>query len=202
MLSGDVHHAYLAEVAFRQSAGARAAVYQATCSPFRNGLTSRERRMVRLASLPLGPDDRHVLCRSAGVPPARIRWRIDEGPWFDNQVATLDLDGPSAHFRLEKTHPDDWREATLHDVCRASAALISRLPELYSASTPHLRGRFFLTGGTVARGDVRIAVTLACEDCKRRNYQTKKSKRNNPDRIELRKYCRWCGKHTPHKETR
>jgi len=56
--------------------------------------------------------------------------------------------------------------------------------------------------GAMARGDVRIAVTLACEECKRRNYQTEKSKRNNPDRVEFRKYCRWCGKHTPHKETR
>ena len=55
---------------------------------------------------------------------------------------------------------------------------------------------------TMARGDVRIAVTLACEECKRRNYQTEKSKRNHPDRIEFRKYCRWCGRHTPHKETR
>ena len=54
----------------------------------------------------------------------------------------------------------------------------------------------------MARGDVRIAVTLACEDCKRRNYQTEKSKRNDPERIELRKYCRWCGHHTAHKETR
>ena len=57
-------------------------------------------------------------------------------------------------------------------------------------------------GEAMARGDVRIAVTLACEDCKRRNYQTNKSKRNNPDRIELRKYCRWCRSHTAHKETR
>jgi large subunit ribosomal protein L33 len=54
----------------------------------------------------------------------------------------------------------------------------------------------------MARGDVRIAVTLACEECKRRNYQTNKSKRNNPDRITLRKYCRWCRCHTSHKETR
>ena len=54
----------------------------------------------------------------------------------------------------------------------------------------------------MARGDVRIAVTLACEDCKRRNYQTNKSKRNTPDRITLRKYCRWCRTHTSHKETR
>jgi large subunit ribosomal protein L33 len=57
-------------------------------------------------------------------------------------------------------------------------------------------------GKAMARGDVRIAITLACEDCKRRNYQTNKSKRNNPDRVTLRKYCRWCRKHTSHKETR
>jgi large subunit ribosomal protein L33 len=50
--------------------------------------------------------------------------------------------------------------------------------------------------------DVRIGVTLACEECKRRNYQTNKSRRNSPDRIEMRKYCRWCARHTPHKETR
>jgi large subunit ribosomal protein L33 len=70
---------------------------------------------------------------------------------------------------------------------------------------------FFLSGRAwsgadseeqMARGEVRIAVTLACEECKRRNYQTNKSRRNTPDRIELRKYCRWCGQHTPHKETR
>src|SRR5207247_1834453 len=38
----------------------------------------------------------------------------------------------------------------------------------------------------MARGEVRIAVTLACEECKRRNYQTNKSRRNTPDRVELR----------------
>lgn len=54
----------------------------------------------------------------------------------------------------------------------------------------------------MARGDVRIAVTLACDECKRRNYQSQKSKRNHPGRIELSKYCRWCSRHTPHRETR
>jgi large subunit ribosomal protein L33 len=58
------------------------------------------------------------------------------------------------------------------------------------------------TPTAMARGDVRIAVTLACEECKRRNYQTNKSKRNNPDRISMRKYCRWCRRHTSHRETR
>jgi large subunit ribosomal protein L33 len=54
----------------------------------------------------------------------------------------------------------------------------------------------------MARGDVRIGVTLACEECRRRNYETNKSRRNTPDRVELRKFCPWCGRHTPHKETR
>ena len=40
---------------------------------------------------------------------------------------------------------------------------------------------------------VRVAITLACTECKRRNYQTQKSKRNSPDRVEFKKYCRWCG---------
>ena len=53
----------------------------------------------------------------------------------------------------------------------------------------------------MATGVINV-ITLACNDCKRRNYQSSKSKRNTPDRIELRKYCRWCGSHTMHKETR
>jgi large subunit ribosomal protein L33 len=57
-------------------------------------------------------------------------------------------------------------------------------------------------GTAMARSTVRTKVTLACETCKHRNYETMKNKRNNPDRIEFSKYCRWCSKHTPHKETR
>jgi large subunit ribosomal protein L33 len=48
----------------------------------------------------------------------------------------------------------------------------------------------------------REIITLACSNCKRRNYTTMKSKKNDPDRIELSKYCRWCKKHTAHRETR
>jgi large subunit ribosomal protein L33 len=49
---------------------------------------------------------------------------------------------------------------------------------------------------------MRDQVTLACNDCKRRNYITKKNKRLHPDRMESRKYCAACRKHTTHKETR
>ena len=49
---------------------------------------------------------------------------------------------------------------------------------------------------------MRTLVTLACTECKRRNYTTTKNKQNNPERIEYKKYCKWCQTHTVHKETR
>ena len=54
----------------------------------------------------------------------------------------------------------------------------------------------------MAAAGVRVKITLACMECKQRNYNTMKNKRNNPDRIEMSKYCRFCKKHTAHKETR
>ena len=50
--------------------------------------------------------------------------------------------------------------------------------------------------------DKRVKVTLACEDCKRRNYITMKNKVNDRERIEMKKYCRFDRRHTLHKETR
>ncbi|MDU2065453.1 MAG: 50S ribosomal protein L33 [Sporomusaceae bacterium] len=49
---------------------------------------------------------------------------------------------------------------------------------------------------------MRNAVTLACTECKQRNYQTNKNKKNDPDRLELNKYCKFCKKQTLHKETK
>jgi large subunit ribosomal protein L33 len=43
-------------------------------------------------------------------------------------------------------------------------------------------------------------ITLFCTVCKRKNYTTKKNKKTTPERLELKKYCKWCKKHTPHKE--
>jgi large subunit ribosomal protein L33 len=37
--------------------------------------------------------------------------------------------------------------------------------------------------------DVRPKITLACEVCKHRNYITKKNRRNDPDRLTIKKYC-------------
>ena len=49
---------------------------------------------------------------------------------------------------------------------------------------------------------MREGITMACPDCKRRNYRTNKNKKNNPDRLEFNKYCKFCRKHTAHKETK
>ncbi|MDR0433449.1 MAG: 50S ribosomal protein L33 [Gracilibacteraceae bacterium] len=49
---------------------------------------------------------------------------------------------------------------------------------------------------------MRVAITLACTECKNRNYQTIKNKKNDPDRLEIKKFCKTCRVHTVHKETK
>jgi len=76
---------------------------------------------------------------------------------------------------------------------------------------PRKRGYFFVpflreagifrknTGGAVT---MRVKIVLACTECKQRNYNTMKNKKNDPDRLEMNKYCRFCRKHTLHRETK
>ena len=45
-------------------------------------------------------------------------------------------------------------------------------------------------------------IIIACTECKQRNYDSQKNKKNDPDRIEVKKYCKFCKKHTVHKETK
>lgn len=47
---------------------------------------------------------------------------------------------------------------------------------------------------------MRDIIILACEDCKNRNYTTTRNKRKHPNRMELKKYCPSCRKHTNHKQ--
>ena len=49
---------------------------------------------------------------------------------------------------------------------------------------------------------MRVKITLRCNECKQRNYNTFKNKKNDPDRLEMKKYCPFCKKHTPHSETK
>ena len=49
---------------------------------------------------------------------------------------------------------------------------------------------------------MRDIIILACTECKRRTYNTTKNKRKTPDRLEMKKYCRWCRRHVSHRETK
>jgi hypothetical protein len=114
LLSGDVHHAYLAEAGFPREAGVRSAVVQAVCSPLRNPLDRRERAMLRAALTRTAGVVAGLLARAAGVREPAVRWRFPEAPTFDNQIATLSLDGRSARLVIERTDPDEWRDPQLH----------------------------------------------------------------------------------------
>jgi hypothetical protein len=127
VLSGDVHHAYLCDVGFPAGGrtgdggtggagaigGERVPIYQAVCSPYRNPLSKKERTVIRTAFS--APFSRLTagLAKLAGAEDPGIRWRLLDGPCFDNQVATLRIDGRSASMRLDKTIPGDRDQQAL-----------------------------------------------------------------------------------------
>lgn len=66
-----------------------------------------------------------------------------------------------------------------------------------------MRGVIFLYGATImAVKSTRTKITLECTECKHRNYDSYKNKRNDPDRLVMNKYCPFCRKHTEHKEAK
>ncbi|HEX3317633.1 MAG TPA: alkaline phosphatase D family protein [Solirubrobacteraceae bacterium] len=113
-LSGDVHHAYLAQMSFASGVDARSQVYQAVCSPYRNPLGNHERFAIRRLHTNYAARVAHALARSAGVPDPEVSWEVCDAPIFDNQVATLELSGRHAFARLERTEPKDGLHPLLH----------------------------------------------------------------------------------------
>ena len=73
--------------------------------------------------------------------------------------------------------------------------------ELYSLDVSLFFMRNFVSwdGGVTF---MRTKITLACTECKQRNYETTKDKKTQPDRMEIKKYCKFCKTHTLHKETK
>lgn len=108
LLSGDVHYAYLAEASFPGEA-VTSRVYQAVCSPFRHGLGPAMALANRMAFRRAIAWPAAVVPRLAGVPAPPIRWQIQHGPFFENEVATLGLDGREARIRLERTPEGEMR---------------------------------------------------------------------------------------------
>jgi hypothetical protein len=92
-----------AEIAFRRGAGVHGRVVQAVCSPIRNDLDRRGRRVLRFAASRPGRAIGRALAASARVEGPGVRWRITDGPYFDNQVATLRFRGRALEVDIDKT---------------------------------------------------------------------------------------------------
>jgi large subunit ribosomal protein L33 len=57
-------------------------------------------------------------------------------------------------------------------------------------------------GVGVSMASSRTIITMACTECQERNYSTVKNKKNDNQRLEMRKFCPVCGQHRLHRETR
>lgn len=112
-LSGDVHFSYVAEVV--RSSGSR--IIQAVCSPIRNPLPRLMRYFGAVMAYGLATPVGALVARSARVPDPPFRWARLEGPWFNNNLASLEVvpeglklwwqtgvvdDGDELHPRLER----------------------------------------------------------------------------------------------------
>ena len=62
--------------------------------------------------------------------------------------------------------------------------------------------KFYKEVPNMAKAGNRVKITLRCSECKQRNYNSFKNKKNDPDRLEMNKYCPFCRKHTVHNETK
>ncbi|MET8554746.1 alkaline phosphatase D family protein [Streptomyces sp. NPDC004959] len=127
VLSGDVHHAYVAEARWPREDGvewpredeavAGSPVYQLTCSPVHNSVPLAMRFGFRFGWTGVGRALGRVFARHGRVPRPAVRWRRDGGPWFGNQLMTLDLRGRTAELTLEKAVVREGR-AALREVTR------------------------------------------------------------------------------------
>jgi len=104
MLSGDVHHSYVARADL--GAGVTSPVHQLTCSPLHNQVPAAMRPLLRLGWGRTFTALARTLARSAGLPPPAVRWRRLAGPYFGNAVSTLVHSGRSARVTIEGTTTD------------------------------------------------------------------------------------------------
>ena len=113
VLSGDVHHGYLAEASFDgTNVGSR--IHQAVCSPLRNALPGEKSHLQNLAWTKPTALAGRLLSRLAGIRAPELTWRLThDRPWFENHVATLELDGRSAKITFERAVTDGSGEPGL-----------------------------------------------------------------------------------------
>ncbi|HET6529902.1 MAG TPA: alkaline phosphatase D family protein [Actinoplanes sp.] len=101
VLSGDVHHSYVARANF----GGSTAVHQLTCSPIHNQVPAVMRPIMRFGWSRLAARLTRRLAASAGVPTPPFRWRRVTGPYFGNAVSMLRHRGTTAEMTIAGTTP-------------------------------------------------------------------------------------------------
>ena len=113
LLSGDVHHGYLAKMDFGEDT--TTPVYQSASSPLRNPLGLPERLAMRFGWTERGRRVGVILSRLAGVKQPDVRWHlVHEAPWFDNHISSLEIRGRKALLKVEKTTPENNDEPYLY----------------------------------------------------------------------------------------
>ncbi len=111
-----MHHGYLAEAEFRDG-NVESPLYQAVCSPLRNSLPGKKSRLQSAGWTDSGELAGGSLARLVGLDKERLSWRLThDEPWFENHVATLELDGRHASITFEKAIQDDSGEPGLHKI--------------------------------------------------------------------------------------
>ncbi|MFE4381094.1 alkaline phosphatase D family protein [Streptomyces cyaneofuscatus] len=103
VLSGDVHHAYIAEPhwpADTPGGAPRARVLQLTCSPVHNSVPRSIRLGFRFGWSGVGRRIGRMLTRHGRTEPSPVTWSRAGGPWFGNQLMTLTLHGRNSALTL------------------------------------------------------------------------------------------------------
>ena len=124
-LSGDVHHSYVAQAWADPHTGVelRSQVLQATCSPIRNPLPGYMKGIFKLAALGRARPTGRLL--AGRVPRSPLHWELTQGPWYDNNLAVLELGEDVLELRWSRGEVRDGRpeHATLHPVATLEVPL-------------------------------------------------------------------------------
>jgi hypothetical protein len=116
VIGGDVHTAYIAEVELGERQESR--VFQIVCSPFRNPLAPRERRVIRIFSTRAAGVACRALAWAAGVRRPDVSWRLVTPLTFDNSIAVMTLDERRAQVTIRRSAPESeygWPLESLHE---------------------------------------------------------------------------------------
>ncbi|MGH8868471.1 MAG: alkaline phosphatase D family protein [Actinomycetes bacterium] len=113
VMSGDVHYSYLARVRLPGAPSGASAVVQAVCSPVRNPLSRKMRYANAVAQVALARVVGRALAGAAGLRRPELDWSMEGGPWFDNALATIVVDGRTARLRWERAVLRDGVESVL-----------------------------------------------------------------------------------------